>query len=804
MLFPSTTGVLSGPGGPQNSLDCKTIRGSIDRWARDRGNDCALVDFGQALSYAQLSAFVARCADELARSGLGPGCRVGVIAAANAAGARATLAVTCSCVLVPIGAAMPPAELLDSIRIFELGAIVVGPELPQALHTTVLTAGITVLQYGDHGLTVLMQGPPPSHAMSQKLAGVALLLRSSGTTGRPKIVAVSHENMIAMALKLGSAEWLGIGPADRTVATLPLHYAAGLKNLLLVPAILGGCVAFPPVGRAMEIETWLPRLRPTYLCTSPGTLRALVERLTGARSSLSGSTLRFIMCGASYVSDELHAAAQALFGVPVLEFYGLSEAGVMAANPPGRSKRGTVGLVAQGELFITDASGRELPPGETGQIVVRGPSVSPGYVVDARLAGEQVHSGCLSTGDVGWVDEQGYLTISGRTKEVINRGGEKVFPYEVEKALLEHPDVLEAAVFGVPHARLGEGVAAAIVPKPGSSVSVQDLTSFLAARIARFKIPHGIRVLSVLPRGPTGKVLRPRLAEQHLLDRPAPVVPVSFIEGEVQQVWHRLLGNDAIGVDDDFYDRGGDSLLAADMLLEVERLACVSLEEFQPAVLTIRAVAEAVVDGLPVGPALITPVKQGSGIPLFFCHGDHIARGVYARRLAAHLPDRRPVFLVNCAEDDALADIETVAAGYLPDLLRAARGSPVFVGGYCVAGLMAWQIAHLLRARGVEVAGVLLVETLSFNGGRGMRTLGATLRHLGELLPGRAGGFVRNEAMRGFWALKRKGPREFAAALVERSRKPAMPTGRHVRYAQLEVNNYGGWRVTCRRASTCP
>ena len=174
----------------------------------------------------------------------------------------------------------------------------------------------------------------------------------------------------------------------------------------------------------------------------------------------------------------------------------------------------------------------------------------------------------------------------------------------MEKALLEHPGVLETAVFGVPHARLGESVAAAVVPKPGSTVSVQELTSFLAARIARFKIPHGIQVLGELPRGPTGKVLRPRLAEQHMQERPLPTQPASLIEMEVLDLWRRLLRRtDEISVDDDFYDMGGG-----------------------PAVLTIRSVADAVADGLPQGPAMVTSVKQGFGIPLFFCHGNDAAR----------------------------------------------------------------------------------------------------------------------------------------------------------------------------------
>ncbi len=264
---------------------------------------------------------------------------------------------------------------------------------------------------------------------------------------------------------------------------------------------------------------------------------------------------------------------------------------------------------------------------------------------------------------------------------------------------------------------------------------------------------------------------------------------------EVLDLWRRLLRTDEISVDDDFYDKGGDSLLAADMLLEVERLAGISLEGFGPAVLTIRSVADAVVDGLPQGQAMVTPVKQGFGIPLFFCHGDHAARGLYAHQLMALLPQRRSVFLLNCPQDDARSDIEAVAAGYLPDVLRACGGSPVFVGGFCTAGLVAWQLAHLLRERGVEVAGILLVETPSLNGGRGMRALAKSLKLLGELLPGRARTFVRNEAMRRLWVLKRKGVHGFAAALAKRLRRTdnvvqLVQPGAHARNAELLLHYY--------------
>jgi acyl-CoA synthetase (AMP-forming)/AMP-acid ligase II/thioesterase domain-containing protein len=769
-----------------------TIRDRIDHWAQTRTDSPALVDSSWTLDYGGLATYVARCAVDLAHVGLGKGCRVGVMAAANVAGARVMLAVACNCVLVPVSAALPAPGLAALVNSFGLDALVVGDDVPHALQESVLSVGVTVLRYGDEGLDVLVHRPAPAPERIWELRDVALLLRSSGTTGQPKVVAVTHGNMLEMARKLSDPRWLALGPEDRTAGMLPLHYAAGLKNVLLVPAILGASVAFPPPGEAFAVDTWLDQLRPTYLCTAPATLRALVERLRGKEARLTSSSLRYILCSSTYLPEDLRAAAEERCGVPVLEFYGLSEAGVMAANPPRHAVAGTVGLAAAGELSIVDEAGRELAAGEEGEIVVRGPSLSPGYVEGDALAGEQVGSGCLHTGDIGWLDDDGYLNISGRSKEVINRGGEKVFPYEVEKALLAHPDVLEAAVFGVPHPRLGEAVAAAVVPLPGKLPSAHDLMSFLTAGIAHSKIPGRIRVLPELPRGPTGKVLRNVLAEQHVQEsNPMPTRALSLIELEIRHVWQRLLGRNDIDADDDFQDKGGDSLLAADMLLEVEQIAGVSLHGFSPSVLTIRAIADAVADALPVGPAMVTRIKQGSGMPLCFCHGDHAGRGMYAQRLAAHLPKRRPLVLLNATDDDGLADIETAAAAYVPEVLRAAGSSPVFIGGYCNAGMVAWHLAYLLRMRGVEVAGLVLVETVSLNGDRGLRVLARTMRQFGKLLPGHLGVFVRNEAMRGFWVLKRKGLRRLIEVLRT---KPftALPlaAGRHARHDRLELNLY--------------
>ncbi|MEO8656403.1 MAG: thioesterase domain-containing protein, partial [Ramlibacter sp.] len=352
----------------------------------------------------------------------------------------------------------------------------------------------------------------------------------------------------------------------------------------------------------------------------------------------------------------------------------------------------------------------------------------------------------------------GYLSIVGRVSEVINRGGEKVFPYEVEKALLQHPAVLEGAAFGVPHPRLGESVAAAVILKPGAQASEQELKEFLGTRLAGYKLPRRLWLLASLPRGSTGKVLRSALAAAYSASRHEVVAPDRLLELELRDIWERLLATDDIGIDDDFFEIGGDSLLATEMLLEVEGLAGKPYPQSGLATLTIRHMAEVLTSGMPAERDLITQVKSGPGMPLFFCHGDYVARGIYAQQLAALLPDDQPVYLLNCYADRLLGtSIEEIARAYLPGILRVtAPGSTVTVGGYCNGGLIAWQIAHLLRAQGVQVAEVLLIETMSLNARPDLRILPRVLAAAGSVVPGRPGRFLREQAMGALWVRRRR------------------------------------------------
>lgn len=755
-----------------------SIGAAIRHWAERQPDRPAMVDTERSLTWAELQADVQAMGAALSRFGIGPSHRVGLLVPEGMAGARLVLGLCAHCLLVPVGPALAKQELSALAAETRLDALVVPQSLDRVVDADAM-GGLLLLEH-----RVAAGDVPMLHRLDGCLsrgnaegpsapAGAALLLRSSGSTGHPKLVPVTHRNMLTMAARMASPEWFGLGTSDRAACLLPLYYAAGLKNLLLVPVLLGGSVAFPPAGRAFQIAAWLADLKPTFFCSTPTTLRSMVERLD---TDITGSSLRFIMCGAFYVPDTLRLAAEAAFGVPIVEYYGLSEAGVVTANPlqPGAARPGTVGRPAGGDLTIVDAQGRPLPAGEVGEIAVSGPGVCPGYVLPDGTLSDDLRQGRLLTGDVGLLDPDNFLHIHGRVKEVINRGGEKVFPYEVEKALLEHDDVLEAAVYGVPHPRLGQSVGAAVVLKPGRTATAREIGAWLSARLAAYKVPRGLRIVSALPRGSTGKVQRQQLAQIHHEPAALRAPGENPLQEELLGMWRRMLGTDDVGIDDDFIDMGGDSLQAVDLLLQVEQLTGVSSARWDLSSLTVRGVMQAVLRTLDesrseLGDVLLQ-VRRGHGPPLFFCHGDFVARGIYAHRIVDLLDAPNPVWMVNAPERQNVLSIEATAAEGADEMMRIGGGFPegVYIAGWCNGGVVAWHLAHLLRARGVRVHALFLMETPSLNGGGWVRAIAQGLRHGAGLVPGRAGRFLRDRAMRGAWAFQRKSLSEFAAAFQRR------------------------------------
>jgi oxalate---CoA ligase len=382
---------------------------------------------------------------------------------------------------------------------------------------------------------------------------------------------------------------------------------------------------------------------------------------------------------------------------------------------------------------------------------VHGPTVSPGIGADAEA--QHSNDRWLFTGDLGSIDSEGYLTIVGRTKELINRGGEKISPYEVERALLLHPSVKEAAAFSVPHPRLGENVAAAVVLKPETNTPTQDIKTFLADHLAPFKVPQHVFVVPQLLKGASGKVSRSELSEamaHRIRDVAPPETPLEF---QILDIWKTLLHRDDIGIDDDFFELGGDSLLAIQMVLEVEAIARRKIPSSAlKAVYTVRQLAATILRTDSTSEELVACAKQGDGTPFFFCHGDFATRGLWALRLVDMLSCDQPVFLAWPHRDpDPKLSIEETAKSYLPHLLAAQPTGAFCLGGYCNGALLAWELAHQLESLGREVEFVVLIETRSFNARLPIRMIAHLTRLIAAVTRGKISEKFKLYAMRAIW-----------------------------------------------------
>jgi len=351
--------------------------------------------------------------------------------------------------------------------------------------------------------------PDPEIAPDQ----LALLVYTSGSTGQPKGVMLDHANAQAMTSQMVAT--FGLSAEDHALLVLPLFHVNSIMVSFLSPISVGGRVTvldrFVPDSFLEAIE----RFRPTYFSAVPAIYARLAELPESA--TVDASSLRFAVCGAAPVSKELLERIEHRYGISLVEGYGLTESTCASACNPvaGVRKPGTVGPALVGQrIAVVDAQGDEVPVGERGEVVISGPTIMRGYLGRPDATAETIRDGWLHTGDVGILDEDGYLSIVDRIKDMIIRGGENIYPKEIEGVLAGHDAVLEAAVIGAPHALLGEVPVAEVVLMPGSSTSIEELTEHCRGQLAKIKVPVRMRIVSDLPRNPVGKVDKPRMRRE--------------------------------------------------------------------------------------------------------------------------------------------------------------------------------------------------------------------------------------------------------------------------------------------------
>jgi acyl-CoA synthetase (AMP-forming)/AMP-acid ligase II/acyl carrier protein len=419
---------------------------------------------------------------------------------------------------------------------------------------------------------------------------VALVLHTSGTTSRPKLVPLTHANLCHSARHI--RESLSLTSQDRCLNVMPLFHIHGLAAALLASLAAGASVVCTPGFDASLFFDWLDQFHPTWSTAVPTMHQAVLTRAPQHRDVIARSTLRFLRSCSSALPPRLMTDLETALGVPVVEAYGMTEAAhQMASNPlpPRVRKPGSVGLPTGPQVRIMDDAGAFLPAGSTGEIVIRGSNLTPGYDHNPAANQSSFRDGWFRTGDQGHLDSDGYLFLSGRTKEIINRGGEKISPREIDEVLLDHPAVAQAVAFALPDSRLGEDVAAAVVLHHHTTATELELRDFAATRLADFKVPRRLVFLTELPKGPTGKLQRIGLASTLGLDHPQPapasapyLAPGTPSEIRLADLWRQVLRIDRVGLHDNFLDLGGDSLLATRLVSRIRDAFSVEL--------TVRAV----------------------------------------------------------------------------------------------------------------------------------------------------------------------------------------------------------------------
>jgi acyl-CoA synthetase (AMP-forming)/AMP-acid ligase II len=486
----------------------------FDLLAGGRDGHMALVtaETGEGQSYHGLRAAVERLALRLAELGAGSGSRVALVVPDGSDFLHLLLAIVSS------GAAAAPLNPAYTREEYEFYLADLKPDLlllPSGELETARAAaggGVAVVEVvsGDGSRPPRLEGKPAASAAPPEPArpeDVALLLHTSGTTSRPKQVPLRQRNLVASARSI--AAFYALEPSDVSYCAMPLFHVHGLVASILA-ALAGGGTAVVP--RRFSPRAFWPQLRRhgvTWFSAGPTLHQMILERDDGEGPPRS---LRFARSCSSALSPALLARAEAALGVPVLEAYGMTEAShQMASNPlpPGERKPGSVGVPSGVEIRIVDGSGEPLPHGASGEVVIRGPGVIDGYLDNPRANAEAFFDGWFRTGDRGALDEDGYLRLQGRLKEMILRGGENISPYEIEDVLLAHPAVADAICFGIDDEKYGERVGAAVALR--APVGTRELIGHCRERLAAFKVPETVYVLEAIPRTPTGKVQRKRV-----------------------------------------------------------------------------------------------------------------------------------------------------------------------------------------------------------------------------------------------------------------------------------------------------
>jgi acyl-CoA synthetase (AMP-forming)/AMP-acid ligase II/acetyltransferase-like isoleucine patch superfamily enzyme/acyl carrier protein len=535
-----------------------------------------------ALTYGRLLTQVERTVEALRAFGIKRHDRVAIVVPNGPEMAVAFLGVAAGATCAPLNPAYRTNEFDFYLSDLNAKALIIRSDMDSPARDVARNMSIPVIELtptpnAEAGMFALTAPQPTSSAVNgfAQPEDTALVLHTSGTTSRPKIVPLTHRNICSSGHNM--AVTLELTEQDRCLNVMPLFHIHGLIGAVLASLTAGASVICAPGFAVERFFAWIETWQPTWYSAVPTMHQAIVARASEHQAVITRHPMRLIRSCSAPLPERVRAALEDVFRTPVIEAYGMTEASHQMTSqplPPLPRKAGSVGVAAGPVVAIMDEVGNLLPVGAIGEVVIRGMNVMEGYDKNPTANRSAFTHGWFRTGDQGRFDTDGYLFLTGRLKEIINRGGEKIAPKEVDDILTQHPAIAQAVAFAVPHPTLGEEVAAAVVVKPDAAVTESDLRAFAAARLADFKVPRQILMVEAIPKGPTGKVQRLGLAEK-LADQLAGhaqqhfVLPTTAMEQQLTEMWQELLHVEHVGVRDNFFALGGDSLAIAGMMLAI-------------------------------------------------------------------------------------------------------------------------------------------------------------------------------------------------------------------------------------------
>lgn len=544
------------------------------------------------LTYNCLLSTIKNISFSLNSIGLGRSDRVAVVLPNGPEMAVAFLAISSTATCAPLNPNYRASEfefylqdLQAKALVLQSGATKAAREVAQKLNIPILE--LNCVNESETRIFTLSGGESkkvktPGFASSED---VALVLHTSGTTSRPKIVPLTHANLCASAQNVRAA--LDLKQSDICLNVMPLFHIHGLIGALLSSLSAGASIVCTPGFEAPKFFDWWSEYQPTWYSAVPTMHQAILARANANRHIIAQNSPRLIRSSSAPLPPKIMTELESVFNAPVIESYGMTEAShQMASNPlpPKARKPGSVGIAAGPEIKIMDEAGNFLPSGQEGEVVIKGTSVTAGYQNNPTANENAFTNGWFRTGDLGYLDADNYLFLAGRIKEIINRGGEKISPREVDEVLLDHPAIDRVVTFAAPHTLLVEDVAAAVVLKENQAVTESEIKEFAAVKLSDFKVPRVILFLDEIPKGPTGKRQRIGLAQKLGLTASDPnalkaeyVEPRTSIEAKLVEIWSNILDVEQVGIYDNFFQLGGDSILAAQIVNRIREALQVEL-----------------------------------------------------------------------------------------------------------------------------------------------------------------------------------------------------------------------------------